>query len=287
MKKIALAVSALFLLQACTVQTLFDNLGPKDKTSERIARDISFGEHKRQKLDIYAPKGANGNSPVLMFIYGGGWHNGHKDGYDFAGRALAAQGYVTVIANYRLVPEVVFPTFLEDGAAAIKWINENIDDYGGNPERIYLMGHSAGAYNAVMLAIDEQYLAAENLNRDTIDGVIGVAGPYDFYPYDVSSTINAFGHTKDPVGQTQPIAIIDEYAPPLFLITGTEDKVVRPRNVKALAKVAQEHGVPVKTAFYEGLDHIEPITALSITIRKKAPILNEVKQFIDAIEANQ
>ncbi len=287
MKKIAILVPVLLLIQACTVQTLFDNLGAKDQESRRATRDVSFGDHRLQKLDVYVPLNSTGKDPVLMFIYGGSWKNGDKDGYDFAGRAFAARGFVTVIADYRKVPEVVFPSFVEDGAAAVKWINDNVKDYGGDPERIYLVGHSAGAYNAIMLALDADYLAAQGLGEGTIDGAAGIAGPYDFYPWDVQSTVDAFGHVENPVEVTQPIAIADANAPPLLLVTGTEDTTVKPRNIGALEAVAKANGTRVETRFYEGLDHIEPVTALSITFRKKAPVLADIDNFFKSIDAEK
>ena len=212
MRRVIVLIAGVLLLQACTVQTLFDNLGAKDSESRRAERDIAFGDHPDQKLDIYVPKEASGNDPVLMFIYGGSWKNGDKDGYDFAGRAFAARGFVTVIADYRKVPEIVFPSFVEDGASAIRWISDNISAYGGDAERIYLVGHSAGGYNAIMLAVDHSFLAAAGLGPGTIDGAAGIAGPYDFYPFDAEASIDAFGHVENAADVTQPVAIADEQA---------------------------------------------------------------------------
>ncbi|WP_306251830.1 alpha/beta hydrolase [Parvularcula sp. IMCC14364] len=282
MNKILL-LPLLLLLHACTVQTIFDNLGPKDRESRVANRNISFGPLSEQALDIYVPLESTGKDPVLMFIYGGSWKNGDKDGYDFVGRAFAARGFITVIADYRKVPEVVFPTFVEDGALAVKWISENITDWNGDPSRIYLVGHSAGAYNAVMLGLDPQYLATVGLDSDTVDGVAGIAGPYDFFPYDVAATIDAFGHIQDP-DITQPINLATPDAPPMLLVMGTDDTVVFPRNIPALEKALQENSIRVETRLYEGLDHIEPVTALSVTFRKKAPVLDDITGFFINID---
>lgn len=286
-KTLALLLPLLLVLQACTVQTLFDNLGPKDRESRRVAKDIAFGSDDQQKLDIYAPKNIDGQAPVLMYIYGGSWQNGDKDLYDFAGRAFAAKGYVTVIADYRKVPEVVFPGFVQDGASALKWITENITDYDGDPERIYIVGHSAGAYNAVMLALDPQYLAAEGLGPDTIDGVTGMSGPYDFFPFDVPSTRQAFGRAANPAMSTQPIAKVTANAPPMFLLIGSNDKIVKPRNVGALGSRLEAAGTRVETKIYDGLTHIDPAKVLSVTFRRQAPILADIDTFFKSIEAER
>ncbi|MCI5046111.1 MAG: alpha/beta hydrolase [Aquisalinus sp.] len=279
-----LLLPVLFLLQGCTIQTLFDNLGPKDRGSRVAERNISFGPLDEQRLDIYVPLESTGNDPVLMFIYGGSWKNGDKDGYDFVGRAFAARGFVTVIADYRKVPDVVFPAFLEDGALAVKWITENIENWNGDPSRIYLTGHSAGGYNAVMLGIDHSYLETLNLGADTIDGVAGIAGPYDFYPYDVEATIDAFGHVQDP-DVTQPINLATRDTPPMLLVIGSDDTVVLPRNIPALEGALEAQDVRVETRIYSGLDHIEPVTALSVTFRNKAPVLDDITSFFRSIDA--
>ncbi len=284
MKRLIVFMLAIFTLQACSVQTLFDNLGAKDKESRRAARDIAFGSHDRQKLDVYVPLNSSGSDPVLMFIYGGSWNTGDKDGYDFVGRAFAAEGFVTVIADYRLVPEVRFPSFVEDGAAAVKWIDENIDEFGGNPEEIYLVGHSAGAYNAIMLAVDHRFLGAHGLGKDTIDGAAGIAGPYDFFPFDVPASVEAFKGADNPAVTTQPVAIADASAPPLLLVSGTEDKVVKLRNITAMEAVGKENDTRVESRYYEGLDHIEPVTAISVTFRNKAPVLSDIVKFFNSIE---
>lgn len=147
------------------------------------ARDVAYGPHPRQRMDIYVPSGGgSAPKPVVFFIYGGSWANGAKETYSFVGDALSARGFVTVIADYRLVPEVRFPTFIEDGALALRFVRDNIARFGGAPEAIHLMGHSAGAYNAMMLTLDRRYLAAVGMRAGDIRSTVGLSGPTTFCP---------------------------------------------------------------------------------------------------------
>jgi len=272
------------VLSACSTLQLFDTFAPKDAGGVLAERDIAYGAGDRQKLNVYTPKGGADGAPVLMFIYGGSWKEGDKDLYDFAGRAFAAQGFVTVIADYRLVPDVRFLAFVEDGAAAVAWIEDNIADFGGDAERFYLAGHSAGAYNAVMLAVDPQWLAAAGVSDGFVDGVAGLAGPYDFYPWDTDVSREAFRSADDPANTTQPVALINADAPPLLLMTGTDDTTVKPRNVDALADRAQALGVPVTVKKYEGIDHVGIAAALSRPFRDDAPVLEDIVTFFNSVE---
>jgi acetyl esterase/lipase len=192
------------LATACTPLSAFNTFAPKDPAGGPAVRGLAYGTHARQKLDVYPALGAAGAAPVIVFFYGGGWDSGRRQDYAWAGRALAAQGFLTIVADYRLVPEVRFPAFLEDCAHAVRWAQTNAARLGGDPQRIVLVGHSAGAYNAVMLALDQRYLAAAGVDASAIRGVIGLAGPYDFYPFDVAASINAFGSYPAPL-QTQPV----------------------------------------------------------------------------------
>ena len=190
------------------------------------ARDIPYGRHPRQRMDIYVPPGGGTARPLVFFIHGGSWANGDRETYAFVGEAFSSRGFVTVIADYRLVPEVRFPAFIEDGALALRVVHDTITRYGGAAQRIQLVGHSAGAYNAMMLALDRRYLAAVGLRAGTIRSAVGLSGPYDFLPLDIDVTKAAFGHARDPA-QTQPISFARRDAPPIFLATGSDDKIGR------------------------------------------------------------
>ncbi|MBR3192724.1 MAG: alpha/beta hydrolase [Bosea sp.] len=243
------------------------------------ARDVAYGRHPRQTMDIYVPAGGGSGRPVVFFIYGGSWANGAKESYAFVGDALASRGFVTVIADYRLVPEVRFPIFIEDGAAALRFVHDNVARYGGDPRRIHLMGHSAGAYNAMMLTLDRSYLARVGLSPGVIRSAVGLSGPYDFLPLDIDVTKAAFGNARN-LERTQPIHFARKDAPPILLATGTDDTTVLPRNSEQLAAALRRAGarsVTLKT--YAGLGHAGTAASLARAMSWRAPVLDDVVEF--------
>ncbi|MFC6774186.1 alpha/beta hydrolase [Methylobacterium gregans] len=201
-------------LSACSPLALFDAIGPRDQGGRQAAQDLPFAEGPRGGLDVYVPVKPVEHAPVLVFFYGGSWQSGQKGDYAFVGQALAAQGFVTVVPDYRLYPEAPFPGFLEDGARAIAWVRDNIATYGGDPRRIVLAGHSAGAYNALMLALDPRYLRGAGVDPRTIRAVAGLSGPYDFLPFDHETAIRVFGDAPDKAA-TQPVTFVGPNAPRL------------------------------------------------------------------------
>ncbi|MFM2236468.1 MAG: hypothetical protein RL209_502 [Pseudomonadota bacterium] len=241
---------------------------------------IAYGDDARQKLDVYLPKqNAVGASTVLIFFHGGSWHDGEREGYGFLGRAFAARGFVTVIADYRKAPSVRFPAFVQDTASAIAWVHANISKYDGDADRIFIMGHSAGAHIAMMTALDPQWLAANNLTPNVIKGVIGLAGPYDFLPLTSDSSKIALGQWPD-LTETQPITYARGDAPPLLLLTGDKDTVVKPRNSKILSEKIQALGGQQQLRIYPDVDHADIIMAVARPFRQKAPIVTDVVNFI-------
>ncbi len=253
-------------------------LVPKDLSSRRVAHDISYGPADRHKLDIYAHRRMRKPRPVVFFIYGGSWRDGDRRYYEFAGRALAALGYVTVIADYRLVPEVEYPGFVQDGLEAFRWVARQIGQFGGDPNQIAVAGHSAGAYNALMLVLDEAYLARAGL-LSRVKCVVGLSGPYDFFPFDGPISLRTFGAVPDP-RDTQPIQHAGSHVPPMFLGTGGQDRLVQPRNTVALAKRLRTLGVPVVERHYEKLKHAGTVLALAVPGRWTAPVLKDVAAFL-------
>ena len=243
---------------------------------------IAYGTDALQKLDIYTPEGnASSARPVVIFFHGGAWRDGERDGYGFLGRAFASRGFVTVVADYRKAPRVRFPAFVQDTASAIAWVHNNIAKHNGDSNRIFLMGHSAGAHIAMMAALDPQWLAADNLKPDIIKGVIGLAGPYDFLPLTTESSKIALGQWPN-LTETQPITYARADAPPLLLLTGDKDTVVKPRNSKALAEKIDALGGKQQTKIYPGVDHADIIMAIARPFRKKAPVITDVVDFINA-----
>ncbi|MEH3118120.1 MAG: alpha/beta hydrolase [Methylorubrum populi] len=266
-------------LSGCSPLALFDALGPRDKGGRLAVRDAAYGTDPRQHLDVFVPTVPVEHAPVLVFFYGGSWNSGSKDDYAFAAQAFAAQGFVTVLPDYRLYPKARFPDFLEDGAAAIAWVRDNIAAQGGDPHRIVLAGHSAGAYNAAMLGLDPEYLRRAGVDPRVIRAVAGLSGPYDFLPFDQKTSIDVFGQAPDPEA-TQPVAFAGAHSPPTFLATGDADAVVRPRNTASLAARLRAARVPVQERVYEGLDHADTLLALSVSFRRKAPVLAEMSAFL-------
>lgn len=258
-----------------------NNIAPGDGGVKRVASGVAFGENPRQRLDVYAPVDGGGNNPVLVFFYGGSWASGFRQGYAFAAKAFASRGYTVVVPDYRLVPDVHFPAFIEDGASAIAWTLANIAQHGGDPARVSLMGHSAGAHIAMMLALDTQWLKAAGVDPKAIRAAVGLAGPYDFYPFTYAATRRAFGQAPD--GRlTQPIAFARGDAPPIFVAHGADDKLVYPKNSIALAEVLKKAGAPVTLKTYPDLGHVGIVTALSKPFRSRAPVLEDTLAFLKA-----
>ena len=146
-RRLGLAVLAATLASACAPLSLFATLAPRDPAARR-ARDVAYGRGPRQRLDVYAPRRREGRAAVAVFFYGGSWDSGRRQDYGWVGQALASRGFLTVIADYGLYPQVRFPGFLEDGARAVRGAQDHAEAFGGDPKRIVLVGHSAGAYNA-------------------------------------------------------------------------------------------------------------------------------------------
>lgn len=263
---------------AISILSIINFLIPKDRSSRKLVSALAYGPEERQKLDIYVPTRSGGQCPVVFFIYGGSWCDGSRRQYDFVGRAMAAQGFVTVIADYRVLPEVEYPRFLEDGAMALGWVVDNIAGYGGDADKIALMGHSAGAYNAVMLALGPDYLRKQGL-IERVKCVVGLSGPYDFFPFDGPITLRTFGAVREPQN-TQPINFVHADAPPMFLGSGEKDTLVYPRNTVALAARLRSAGVVVDERHYDTLGHPGTLMALGTVTRGMAPVLADVTGFL-------
>ena len=158
-----------------TVDRLYPDRGDK---ARRSAEGVRFGPHARHHLDVWVPSHpTSAKLPVVVFFYGGGWVAGERGDYAFAGRAFASNGFVAVVPDYRLVPGVRFPAFVKDGALAVKWARDHAAEYGGDPERLTLSGHSAGAYIAAMLALDPRFLRNAGIDPKAVRAAALLAGP--------------------------------------------------------------------------------------------------------------
>jgi acetyl esterase/lipase len=258
--------------------TVFNALVPADRGVARVAEGEAYGLDPRQKLDVYRPSAAGSGLPVLVFCYGGAWNSGERGLYDFAGRAFAAQGFLTIVFDYRLVPGARFPAFVEDTAAAIAWAARNAGRFGGNGGRVFLVGHSAGAYNVALAALDRRYLAAEGLDPGVIAGVAALAGPFDFLPLDGPATREAFGNWPR-LAETQPVNAVTAAAPPFLLITGDADRTVYPRNSQRLADRLKAAGARARLVVLKGLGHTDVLTAIARPLRWRAPVLKDITGF--------
>jgi len=246
-------------------------------------RCVAYGETPRHRVDIYAPKQARGKMTSIVFFYGGGWESGDKALYGFVGHALAALGYLVFIPNYRVYPQVRFPAFVEDGARAVAFARHHAGAYGGDPARIVLMGHSAGAHIAALLALDARWLSALGLapDRDLL-GMVGLAGPYDFLPLH-SATLQEIFRPAAALAETQPITFANSDAPPFFLATTSQDSVVAPGNSHRLAQAIREKGGSATVKVYRRLGHRSLIGVLASPLRWVAPVLRDIVAFIDTL----
>ena len=243
-----------------------------------LVERAAYGDDPQQTVAIYRSGAGQEPLPVILFVHGGSWNSGNPADYGFVARGLVPEGFVVVLAGYRLHPSVHFPAMLEDTAAAVAWTRENIARHGGDPDRIVLMGHSAGAYNVVMTALDRQWLGREGQPVNAVAGVIGLAGPYDFYPFDSDSTRASFGEAPDPA-QTQPVNYARADAPPLLLLTGEADTTVKPRNTRALAQAMTQASGAAQTGFYPGMDHADILLALASPWRRDRAVLDRITAF--------
>jgi len=250
--------------------------------SARGPRDVAYGPDPRHRLDVFLPAGdkAARAAPrkTLVFIHGGGWRRGSKDRYGFVGRSFAKAGYVVVLVNYRLYPQVCFPAFVDDAARAVAWVRGHVRRYGGDPDRIYLMGHSAGAHIAALLALDPRYLDAAGVPRAAIGGMIGLAGPYVFRPERVPRLAPIFAAHPRP--NARPVAVTGNGGPPLLLLSADLDAVVGRRNGPDLAAAYRRAGGQATTRSYPAIGHGQIVIAISEYFQGLAPVLSDVVKFI-------
>ncbi len=278
MKKILTVLGVLLLVGGLAYHfaalEIFDALVPKDQDGVLWQADMAYGRDPRQKLDIYMPDVTKGPVPMVLFVHGGSWQEGNKRGYSFVGRALAAKGFMTLVMNYRLHPEHRYPAFVDDVALALRWAADNGKSLGGNPDKLFAMGHSAGAYDIAMAVLDERYAAS----RPKLSGVVTLAGPFDFLPLDSKITIKVFGQVPD-LPSTQPINHVTADAPPFLILHGSADTTVYPKNAVALDKALRAKGVSSELKIYDGTSHVAILLAIAKPFRK-TPVLEDAVKFM-------
>lgn len=241
---------------------------------------LPYGAAPRQRLDLYRPQ-QRGDLPVVVFLYGGAWAEGDRAMYRFVGTALASAGFLTIIPDYRVFPEVRFPGFLEDAALATRWAEANATMLGGNPDKLVLMGHSAGAHIAALLALDPRWLARAGVDHRRLRGLVGLAGPYDFES-NSGMRRQIFAPARD-YAETQPISFASAGAPPSFLASGRQDRVVDPGNSERLAARLRAAGAEAEVALYPRPSHESLIGAFSPALRFLAPVFRDSVRFIQAV----
>lgn len=238
---------------------------------------LRYGSDPRQSLDVYQPRDLAAR-PIVIFLHGGTWVKGEKEDYRFVGAALANAGYVTIVPNYRLYPRVRFPEFIRDGARAVHWAREHALEFGGNPDAIFVMGHSAGAHIAASLALDATYLRDAGGDTSWIRGWIGLSGPYAL-ELRMPLLHDIFAEPYGP-SDWQPVALVTARGPAALLLHGTDDMKVHPREAVQLQQKLSASGTPVECRFYEHRTHMDTIAALSVPKRGEAPVLADIARFI-------
>jgi acetyl esterase/lipase len=284
MRIILIAFSLLALAMvfaACSPLALLNAVVPRNGYTRTA--DLSYGQHARQRLDVYAPTVLSdaASRPVVVFFYGGSWESGDRADYRFVAQALASQGVVAVLPDYRVYPEVRFPDFIADGASALRWAKDHAARFGGDPDRLFVMGHSAGAHIAAMLALDPRYLRAVNMSPRQLRGMIGLAGPYDFLPLQSETLKTIFG-PSDERWRSQPINFVDGSNPPMLLITGTDDTTVSPGNSARLAAKVRARGGPVAVKTFPDVAHAGLIVRLAEPFRGDGAVLGAITEFVRA-----
>jgi len=276
-------LTALFLAGCERVGFLAVNVPAAFGSYQRHA-NIAYGPDPQQRLDVYVPESAALEPrPMVLFWHGGRWRYGDKADYRFVGAALAELGYVTVVANYRHYPQIKMPGFMHDAAQATLWAAAHANDYDGAQERLYLMGHSAGAHLAALVTLDPRYFAAAGQSAPHIAGVIGLSGPYDFLPLLEPDVQDMFGPPA-LYPESQPINFVRADAPPMLLVHGLKDDTVLPKNSRNLAAALHSLGAPVTLKLYPKASHADTVAALTPLLRGRAPTLADIRAFIDRPE---
>lgn len=269
------------LLAGCQA-VLFSGLNATSrKDGVVVKRDVVFDAKHQLALDVFQPKDVS-HAPVVVFFFGGSWKSGKRQWYSWVGEALARRGVVVVIPDYRLWPEVKMEGFMSDGARAVAWAHAHAGEYGGDPDKLFVMGHSAGAHIGALLATDAHWLKEVGMQPRQLSGFIGLAGPYDFLPLKEQDYIDMFGSTHEQQLLSQPVHFVNGDEPPMLLMQGTSDKIVAPKNAKSLARLLRAQNEPVELKLFPDIGHFAILFAMSRPFRGKAPVLDDAVKFIRA-----
>ncbi len=278
MTRLFLVTLGTLLLSGCQ-SALFSVVNARQPSAGTVAhQNIVFDVTDGLSLDVYAPPNAR-NAPVVVFFYGGSWKSGKRQWYRWVGEALAAQGIVTVVPDYRQWPKVRLDGFMRDGAEAVRWAHDHAGDFGGDTTHLFVMGHSAGGHIAALLATDARWLGAVGMKPRDLSGFIGLAGPYDFLPLTNDDFIDMFGQTAEQQARSQPINFVEGDEPPALLLQGETDGTVKPSNALSLQRHYEARGEHVEVKLYPDTGHMGVLFGLG-TGKHKAPVLRDVVTFV-------
>lgn len=261
------------LLTACTSIGFFLANAPVSYAHMTVKRNVSYGPESYQTLDIYTPETPSRHT--IIFYYGGGWKMGDKKDYTFIAEYFVTRGYNVVIPDYGLYPDVVYPEFLENSARAAAWVHKHIAS-----DSLFLLGHSAGAYNAAMIAVNDSYLKPFELSANDINGVIGISGPYNFSPTEKIYK-DIFGH-KDNYDFMHVSTYVNGSEPPFLLMHGRDDGTVSPENTRQLAQQLKANGNTVQRQYYDDIGHYKIIAAFTSLLKDRYPVAEDVVMFLEA-----
>lgn len=230
----------------------------------RAFRDIAYGPDYYQKVDVFAPAEGGTGLPVLLFLHGGGWSGGYKEMLGFMAPAVVALNAVFVSVSYRLVPESPYPAAVDDTADAVAWAYRHIARHGGDPGRLHLGGHSAGAQLAALVALRGDLLAGRGLPRGVVRSATSVSGPLDLvfdarrkeHQADIRMRDRFIGRPAD-IAAANPIAHVHEHAPPFYISVGQEDFPSIIDSGSRMAAVLAARGVPVIHDVFAGHGHFD------------------------------
>lgn len=269
-------------ISACTQAAFTAANLPTHLVEMTVEHDRAYGPMPSQKLDLYVPADPKDkHMDVIVFFYGGRWAFGSKEDYRFVGATFVKEGFIVVIPDYRKYPQVRFPLFVEDGAKALAWVSDHIAESYGDPTRIHVVGHSAGAHIGALLAADPHYLAHEGKDRSlTIHDFAGLAGPYAFTP-DEPDLEDMFGPPENYPNMQVP-TFIDGTQPPMLLLYGDKDRAVKYANLQKLEQRIMQRGGCVRSRIYPDADHTDLIGALSWWNRQKVPVVDDITKFFDS-----
>lgn len=277
---VGLTLGLMALLAACTPARIQQAVNDSNSVRGlRVQTDLPYGPDPRQKLDLYAPLDAV-DAPTLLFIHGGSWQGGDKSGHAFVGESLARAGYVVGVMNYRLAPQNRYPAYVQDGAAALRWLRERAVSFGGHPDNLFVMGHSAGGFNAVELVNNPPWLNEVNVPVSSLRGVIGIAGPYSYDFRDYPSWV-AFPEGGNPE-DIMPDRHVRPDAPPHLLLVAADDRTVHPQNALNMEAALKRAGVPVERVVLPRLNHITVVGALARNLTWLGGTRAEVIRFVAA-----